>query len=174
MIFNGNTNLMKYLWSPWRMKYIQEHTYNKIGCTFCKLLDQDDGPNNLVLLRDENIFIVMNRFPYTSGHVMVIPKEHKPTFEDLNSQVLLDIMRFSNESMRIIRKLYNPQAFNIGANIGEAAGAGVADHVHMHVVPRWNGDTNFMSTLGHTRVLPEELEETYLRLLSEFKELARK
>jgi len=161
-------HLMNYLWSPWRMKYIQSHSELEGSCPFCYLLTQNDGPENLILHRDEHVFVILNRFPYTSGHLMVVPFEHKSTFEDLSNEILAELMQTTTICMRLLRKLYNPQAFNLGANIGEAAGAGIADHVHMHIVPRWSGDTNFMSSLGQTRVLPEELEETYRRLRTEY------
>jgi ATP adenylyltransferase len=159
---------MNYLWSPWRMKYIQKHGEDEDNCVFCSLLNQPDGPENMIAYRGERVFVILNRFPYTSGHIMVVPFDHQSTFEFLDDQTLADLMRLTAVSMRIIRKLYAPQAFNIGANVGEAAGAGIADHVHMHIVPRWVGDTNFMTTLGQTRVLPEELEETYRRISTEF------
>jgi ATP adenylyltransferase len=162
---------MNHLWSPWRMNYLNNHSEVDRYCVFCDLIAQVDGIENLIIFRGELVFAILNRFPYTSGHLMVVPYEHQPSFEDLADQTLAEIMRVTTFSMRVIRKLYQPQAFNIGANVGEAAGAGIADHVHMHIVPRWTGDTNFMSTLGQTRVLPEELEETYRRISSKWKEL---
>lgn len=159
---------MNYLWSPWRMKYIQSHSEDELSCVFCDLLNQQDGPQNLIVHRNKHVFVILNRYPYTSGHLMVVPYDHQPTFEYLEEQTLSDLMQTLTDCMRILRKLYNPQAFNLGANIGEAAGAGIAEHVHMHIVPRWTGDTNFMSTLGQTRILPEELEETYRRISSEW------
>ena len=160
---------MNYLWSPWRMKYIQSHGEEESSCTFCYLLSQKDGPKNLILTRNKHVFVILNRFPYTSGHLMVVPFEHKSTFEDLNAETLAELMVTTTDCMRVLRKLYDPQAFNLGANIGAAAGAGITEHVHMHIVPRWTGDTNFMSTLGQTRVLPEELENTYQRIRAEYR-----
>lgn len=159
---------MKYMWSPWRMKYIQSHDDEEGICVFCDLLNQKDGPQNLIVHRAEHVFVILNRYPYTSGHLMVVPYDHQSTFEFLDAQTLAELMQTTTECMKILRILYDPQAFNLGANVGEAAGAGIAEHVHMHIVPRWAGDTNFMSTLGQTRVLPEELEDTYRKISSEW------
>ena len=150
------------------MKYIQKHHTENESCVFCKLLAQQDSPDNLIVHRGEHVFVILNRYPYTSGHIMIVPYSHTDSFENLDDTTLSELMQKTTTGMRIIRKLYQPQAFNLGANVGVAAGAGIADHVHMHIVPRWNGDTNFMTTLGKTRVLPEELEETYLKMKSEW------
>jgi ATP adenylyltransferase len=154
---------MKHIFSPWRMKYISMHK-PKMDCIFCTALDQPDSPENLVLWRGQRCFIILNRFPYTSGHVMVVPMEHQPILEDVSPEANAEMMDLLVRVSRLLRKVYSPEGFNIGANIGAAAGAGVAGHVHFHVVPRWGGDTNFMSAVGETRVLPEDLEETYHRL----------
>ncbi|NQU29044.1 MAG: HIT domain-containing protein [Anaerolineae bacterium] len=154
---------MKYLWSPWRMKYIQAHK-NEEGCVFCTIQKMPDNKENLIVVRGELSYVVMNRYPYTSGHILVIPYIHKPNLEVLNADTRAEMMELVTQSMRVLRSIYRPQGFNMGANIGEAAGAGIAPHVHLHVVPRWSGDTNFMSSLGETRVLPEALEETYQRI----------
>ncbi len=150
------------------MEYIQNHQSDDESCVFCNLLSQKDGPDNLIVHRGEHVFVILNRFPYTSGHIMVVPTIHTDSFENLDTATLTELMQKTTMSMRIIRRLYHPEAFNLGANVGVAAGAGIADHVHMHIVPRWNGDTNFMSTLGQTRVLPEELTETYHRMRPEW------
>jgi ATP adenylyltransferase len=150
------------------MKYIQNHSEEDGSCVFCQLLTQKDGPDNLIIHRGEHVFVILNRYPYTSGHIMVVPFEHTASFENLDSQTLTELMQQTTSCMRVLRKLYQPQAFNLGANVGVAAGAGIADHVHMHIVPRWTGDTNFMSTLGQIRVLPEELNDTYHRICAEW------
>ena len=159
---------MKRLWSPWRMKYIENHEKEE-DCIFCNALARtEDNENNLILKRGEKAFVIVNLYPYTSGHIMVAPMAHQPSLELLDPETRAEIMELVSESMVVLKKVYHPQAFNVGANIGEAAGAGVPDHVHMHIVPRWAGDTNFMSTLGETRVLPESLEETYKRIRKAF------
>jgi ATP adenylyltransferase len=144
------------------MEYIQNH--EEEGCAFCNARAQADSPQNLIVFRGARAFVILNRYPYTSGHVMVVPDNHLPSFEDLETATRTEMIELTTQCIRVLRKVYHPEAFNVGANIGALAGAGIADHVHMHIVPRWGGDTNFMSTLGQTRVLPEELEETYRRI----------
>ena len=160
---------MKHIFSPWRMKYISMHT-PKADCIFCEALTKPDGPENLVLWRGQRCFIILNRFPYTSGHLMVVPLEHKPALEDISPEANAEMIDLLARVCRLLRKVYRPEGFNLGANIGAVAGAGVAGHVHFHVVPRWGGDTNFISTVGETRVLPEDLEQTYQRLQAAWEE----
>lgn len=158
---------MKQLWSPWRMKYIENH--GKVdGCIFCIAQAKTDNAENLIALRGKNVYVILNRYPYTSGHLMVIPFEHKSNLEELDAETRAEMMELTSRCTAILRKIYNAESFNVGINIGEAAGAGVLGHVHIHVVPRWAGDTNFMSTLGETRVLPEALEDTYKRVRDGF------
>jgi ATP adenylyltransferase len=145
------------------MKYITKAT-KETGCIFCNALAKSDNEENLIVVRGERAFVILNKFPYTSGHLMVAPLAHSPSLEELDPATRAEMMELSTRSMTILRKVYKPQAFNLGANIGEAAGAGVPGHVHMHIVPRWNGDTNFMSAVGGVRVLPEDLVDTYLRV----------
>ena len=154
---------MDQLWSPWRMKYITNNE-NPSGCVFCNAIQMEDGSQNLIVTRGKMAYVIMNRFPYTSGHAMVVPYEHQPSFENLGAETRAEIMELITQVVAVLRKIYNPEGFNVGANLGEAAGAGIASHVHFHIVPRWGGDTNFMSTLAGTRVLPESLEDTYRRL----------
>lgn len=154
---------MNHIWSPWRMPYLENHEREE-GCVFCSVQAQTDGPENLIVFRGERSFVILNRYPYTSGHLMVVSHDHKSTFEDIDAETRAEMMEMTTECMRVLREIYHPQAFNFGANVGEAAGAGIAGHVHIHIVPRWAGDTSFMSTLAETRVLPEALEETYQRL----------
>lgn len=154
---------MKHLWAPWRMTYIQEGIDDS-ECLFCSLLKLDDSPENLILQRGQRAFVMLNRFPYTNGHTMIVPLEHAPSLEGLEPDTLLELMKLTQRTTAILRTAYATDGFNIGANIGEAAGAGVREHFHLHVVPRWHGDTNFMATTASTRVLPEELAATYARL----------
>ena len=154
---------MEYIWSPWRMEYIQSEK-SKNGCVFCYEKGREDGPENLIVYRGLRSFVILNRYPYTSGHLMVVPYAHQPSLEDLNADTRAEMIELVAKSLRILKQEYHPQGFNVGINIGEAAGAGILDHVHLHVVPRWTGDTNFMSSLGQTRVLPETLEDSYWRI----------
>ena len=154
---------MNYLWSPWRMEYILTPKSEE-GCIFCEALKHADGPENLVVYRGSEAFVMLNRFPYTSGHLMIVPYDHKPSLEQLTAASRADIMELSARAIIVLQAIYTPQGFNLGMNIGNAAGAGVTEHVHLHVVPRWVGDTNFMSSISQTRVLPELLEETYRRV----------
>ncbi len=154
---------MKRLWASWRMKYIENNT-KEAGCVFCNALAKQDGPENLIVARGQRAFVILNKFPYTSGHLMVAPMAHQPSLETLDPDTRAEMMELVTQFMGVLRKVYNPQAFNVGANIGEAAGAGVPGHVHIHVVPRWSGDANFMSTVAEVRVLPESLEQTYQRI----------
>jgi ATP adenylyltransferase len=134
------------------------------GCIFCEGLKREDGPENLIVHRGLKAFVILNRFPYTSGHLMIVPYEHKPSLEFLEAASRADIMDLSARAIQVLQALYSPQGYNLGMNIGNAAGAGISEHVHLHVVPRWVGDTNFMSAVSQTRVLPELLEETYKRV----------
>ncbi len=145
------------------MTYIENHLREE-GCIFCKALSKEDGPDNLIVFRGKRAFVILNRYPYTSGHLMVVPFAHEETLETLDPETRAEMMELTTQCMSVLRGIYHPHAFNIGANIGEAAGAGVKEHVHIHIVPRWSGDTNFMSTLAETRVLPEALDKTYRRV----------
>lgn len=158
---------MKHLWSPWRMTYI-ENSKNEGGCVFCNLQAKADGVENLIAFRAKLSYVILNRFPYTSGHLMVIPFAHIATIEELDAMTRAEMMELTSRCTTELRQLYQPQGFNVGINMGEAAGAGVLGHVHIHIVPRWAGDTNFMSAIGETRVLPESLEDTYKRVKNAF------
>jgi len=160
---------MEQLWSPWRMKYIEQH--NHAGeCVFCEAAQcAEDGAHNLILQRGKLAFVILNAYPYSNGHLMVVPYVHQPTLEDLSCEIRSEMIELATQAMTVLRSVYHPEAFNMGANIGAAAGAGIASHVHIHVLPRWAGDTNFMSTIGQTRVLPEELPETYRRIRDAWK-----
>lgn len=158
---------MNHLWSPWRMKYIESHN-KEAGCVFCNAQAQTDSAENLIAFRGKNAYVILNRYPYTSGHLMVIPFKHAPNLEELDPETRAEMMELTSRCTTILREIYRTQSFNVGVNIGEAAGAGVLGHVHIHIVPRWAGDTNFMSSVGQTRVLPEALEETYQQVRQAF------
>jgi ATP adenylyltransferase len=162
---------MKHIWTPWRMKYI-ESDHKEEGCVFCIAQAKVDGANNLIAFRGERAFVILNLYPYSNGHLMVVPYDHIPTLEELDQPTRAEIMELTSQCMVVLKKIYRPQGFNVGANIGTVAGAGVPGHVHVHIVPRWGGDTNFMSTLGETRVLPEAIEVTYQRVCEGFKSIS--
>ena len=160
---------MKRMSTPWRRAYIEGYE-KEDGCVFCNALGKKtDNHKNLVVHRGQHAFVIVNLFPYTNGHLMVAPLDHKPSLELLDPDTRAEMMELVSQAIVILRKIYRPHAFNVGANIGKAAGAGVPDHVHLHVVPRWTGDSNFMSILGETRVLPETIEDTYKRIREAWK-----
>ncbi|HUV15948.1 MAG TPA: HIT domain-containing protein [Pelolinea sp.] len=152
-----------HIWSPWRMKYIGRMKKDK-GCIFCSAVSKEDGVDNLIVIRGGKAFVILNRYPYTSGHVMVVPYAHASALDELDNATLMETMALIKQSIAAINAVYKPEGFNVGANLGAVAGAGIANHVHFHVVPRWGGDTNFMTSVGSTRVLPEDLCDTYQRL----------
>jgi ATP adenylyltransferase len=154
---------MKHLWAAWRMKYISKAEVDE-GCVFCNALARPDDADNLIVARGAGAFLILNKYPYTSGHVMIVPCQHADSLELLDAPTRAEMMELVSRAIEVLRVVYNPQGFNVGINIGAAAGAGVPGHVHIHIVPRWGGDTNFMSTVGGVRVLPEELEQTYQRI----------
>jgi ATP adenylyltransferase len=162
---------MQHIWSPWRMEYIENHG-KEDGCIFCKAQALADSAENLIVHRGQLAFVIANRYPYTSGHVMIVPVRHLPGLEQLNAAERAEMMELTSLATVVLRKIYGTDAFNVGLNIGEAAGAGVKEHVHIHVVPRWVGDTNFMSALSSTRVLPESLADTWKRLRQGFQSTA--
>jgi ATP adenylyltransferase len=135
-------------------------------CPFCDYLHQDPShdPQNYLLLRGEHAFVVLNRYPYSNGHIMVLPNKHVSMLTDLHPAALAELMLLTTYSTDILKRAYHAHGFNVGINLGKAAGAGMELHLHIHIVPRWEGDTNFMPVIGHTKVLPESLDDTYARL----------
>ncbi len=156
---------MDHLYTPWRMSYLRGNGKKPAvnGCIFCAKINADDADEHIVY-RSQHVYVTLNLYPYNNGHVMVIPYAHTATPEDLPPEALTDLMLTTNRTIAVLRQLYNPQAFNLGANLGSAAGAGIAEHFHMHIVPRWSGDTSFMSVVGNTRVIPEDLDATWRKL----------
>lgn len=154
---------MNHIWTPWRMKYIQENRADQ-GCVFCLAAEGDDGLENLVFQRGEGVFMILNRYPYTSGHLMCVPYVHAEKLQDLPRAVRTELIEQVSKAVEVLQSVYEPEGFNVGLNLGTVAGAGIADHLHMHIVPRWGGDTSFISAVGQTRVLPESLTETYRRV----------
>ena len=163
---------MDILWAPWRMEYIRSKKQAGKECVFCtKSKEKENDQENLVLFRGNEAFVLMNLYPYNNGHLMITPYEHTDTLESLSQNCMSEIMYLTNQSMKIIQSILNSEGFNFGANIGKAAGAGIADHIHFHIVPRWNGDTNFMPVIGNTKVMVGGLLETYNELKTSFDEL---
>jgi len=153
---------MKRMWSPWRMEYIRGERPK--GCVFCEKPQEPADPENLILFRGEHCYIMMNRYPYTNGHLLVIPYEHVSMPMELEQDALLELNLEINICIEVLGEAMHPDGFNIGMNLGAAAGAGIRDHLHAHVVPRWVGDTNFMPVLNETRVIVEGLQESYAAL----------
>ena len=154
---------MDVLWAPWRMAYVSGEA-QPAGCLLCSALAAGDDAKHWILDRGRTAFLILNAFPYSSGHLMVATTRHVASPEDLDEQESLDLMRGAGRALAALRAVYHPDGFNLGVNIGRAAGAGVEGHLHLHVVPRWNGDTNFMPVVGAVKVMPESLEETFRRL----------
>lgn len=161
---------MKIVWAPWRIEYISGE--KEEGCIFCNKPKEIQDRNNLILYRGSAGFIIMNRYPYANGHLMTVPYRHTNDILSLNEAERLDIMNLTIICTEIL-KILKPEGFNIGMNLGRIAGAGIDDHIHFHVVPRWNGDTNFMPVIAETKVIPEYIDQTYLRLYNEFKKIGR-
>jgi ATP adenylyltransferase len=155
--------MTKPLWAPWRLEYIQTADEQE-GCLFCLAAESDDDEATLVVHRGRHALVLVNKYPYASGHFMVAPLGHVGDFADLTDEEALELHRLAGEGMGALAQLYEPQGFNVGWNLGRIAGAGVVDHVHVHVVPRWAGDTNFMPVLADVKVIPEHLAETRRRL----------
>jgi ATP adenylyltransferase len=157
---------MKALWAPWRMDYILSDKTG--GCIFCELPKQDRDRENLILYRSSHNFVIMNRYPYNNGHIMVVPYIHVPSLDGLVDEVMLDFMKVTQHAVRSVKKAFTPEGYNIGINIGTIAGAGMEEHLHLHMVPRWAGDTSFMTVFDEVRVIPEHVMSTYDKLLAAF------
>ena len=157
------------IWAPWRLAYVKNATKDvEQGCIFCTKPAEDDDQANLIAHRGELCFVILNLFPYTNGHLMIAPYEHVAGLEDVDADTVAEMMALAQRSIRALDEVYEPHGYNVGFNQGRVAGAGVEHHIHMHVVPRWGGDTNFMPVLGDTRVLPEALEDSYAALQGRF------
>lgn len=162
---------MNHLWSPWRLEYLMGTRGE--GCIFCQAAHEEDDRANLVLLRGERVFLILNRFPYNNGHFMAVPYAHVASLEELDAATLTELMLMLNRGLAALRASMAPDGFNVGANLGRVAGAGIEDHVHMHAVPRWLGDTNFMPVVGDMRVVPETWTQTYDRIRAGLDSLGR-
>jgi ATP adenylyltransferase len=158
---------MDHLWTPWRSTYIQADK-TQTGCIFCLAAASSDDEQTLVVHRAEFNFIILNRYPYTSGHLMIAPYQHAQRLQGLNVNSTTEMMRLARMAEAVIESVYRPHGLNLGLNLGEAAGAGIEQHLHLHALPRWKGDANFMTSVGNTRVVPELLEQTYVKLKTGF------
>jgi len=159
---------MDYLWTPWRYAYVS--TAEKAsGCVFCDAVNAGDDEKARIVHRGQHCFVILNTFPYTPGHVMIVPYAHLDELRRLPPEAAREMMELSQRMETVLRELYRPDGINLGMNIGKAAGAGIAGHIHMHVLPRWVADANFLSVVGETRVLPETLEETWKRMTAALK-----
>jgi ATP adenylyltransferase len=162
---------MRYLWAPWRMDYILEEKQK--GCIFCKKPMERKDKKNLILWKGGYAFVIMNKFPYNNGHLMVVPKRHCIDLDQLGDEEFQELSYLMKASIQVLKEFLHPQGFNIGMNIGKVGGAG-EEHIHFHIVPRWTGDTNFMPVLGETKIIPEYLEKTYQKLHSAFRDLCQR
>ncbi len=156
-------NGMKFLWAPWRIEYILSNK-DKTTCIFCERYPQNNDRENLILYRGEKVFVIMNRFPYNSGHLMVVPYQHTGDIQNLSVEENQELMKVIQVSIAVLEEVMQPHGFNIGMNLKRVAGAGIEDHLHFHIVPRWDGDTNFMPIISNTKVVSEALDKTYEKL----------
>jgi len=156
---------MKRIWSPWRMKYIKENSSHP-ECPFCKAISEGDDQENLVVYRGKYAFVMLNRYPYTTGHILVLPYIHQEKMSEFDPKARSEMIELVNQAGQVLELVYKPEGLNVGLNLGMAAGAGIPKHLHWHIVPRWMGDTNFITTVGNVRVLPESLEDSYQKIQS--------
>ena len=157
------------IWAPWRLAYVKDAAKDvEQDCIFCAKPAEDDDEANLIVHRGERAFVILNLFPYTNGHLMVTPYAHLSSIADVPAETIAEVMSLSQQAIRVLEEKYAPHGFNVGFNQGRVAGAGVEHHIHMHVVPRWGGDTNFMPVLADTRVMPQSIEQTYEALRGSF------
>ena len=154
---------MEVLWTPWRMEYILSNE-KQPGCIFCAGDNRKKDEERLILHVGSNTMVIMNKYPYANGHLLVCPIKHCFGLDMLESEERLDLIEMVNNSVEILKKAFNPDGFNVGLNLGKVAGAGVEEHMHFHIVPRWNGDSNFMTVLAEVRLIPEHIRETYKKL----------
>ncbi len=159
-----------HLWTPWRMPYLKDDSNRSDDCIFCAKARTADDRAEHVLVRGKLCFVTLNLYPYNNGHLMIVPYEHTGDLEELPGDTLAELMRLSQQAVLVLRAAYNPDGFNVGINLGTAAGAGITGHLHQHIVPRWAGDTNYMTVVGQTRVIPEWIDDTYQRLRAIWRE----
>lgn len=158
---------MEHLWTPWRSTYMQQKK-DKSRCLFCEAAAKSADEETLIVYRGEHAFVILNRYPYTSGHVMVAPYAHVARLSQVDEKTAAEMMQLARRAESVLERAYRPDGLNLGMNLGEAAGAGVEQHIHMHLLPRWQGDANFMTTVAGTRVIPESLDDTYAKVKNGF------
>lgn len=167
---------MEKLWSPWRSKYIESFNSDPdlSKCIFCQIASlSPDDPDNLIVYKDKYTFTLLNLYPYNNGHLMIVPYRHTNDFISLSREECSELMKNLQLAQQALLKVIHPHGFNIGANIGKVAGAGIEDHIHFHIVPRWNGDSNFMPVIGEVKVISQDLQETKFRLIQAYTELLK-
>ena len=161
------------LHAPWRMEYVEQTGQPSCECIFCAKPQQESDEANLIIHRGTHNFIILNAFPYNNGHLMIIPYQHISVFTELTYESLQEMMQLAQLAVAALQRAMRPDGFNLGMNIGRTAGGGIAEHLHLHIVPRWNGDTNFMPVIGNVRVLPESLERTWAKICASFSAVLR-
>jgi len=159
---------MKQLWAPWRMQYILNEIDKNEGCIFCDFPKKNEDQKYLIIHRAEKSYVILNKYPYNNGHVLIVPYQHTGDLLDLDDETLLSIQKTIRKTVQVMRNILHPHAMNIGLNMGRIAGAGIDEHIHYHIVPRWDGDTNFMPVISGTKVVSESLEVTWKKLYNEF------
>ena len=162
---------MEKLWAPWRMEYILDSKESGDECIFCDLPDQKNDEQNFIVFRSKLSFVMLNKFPYNNGHIMVIPYKHESDFTALDQDILADMQQLIQKSLIALKNCMEPHGYNVGLNLGRTAGAGIDAHLHYHIVPRWSGDTNFMPIISDTKVISESLDKSWQKLIREFEKL---
>ena len=166
---------LKKLWAPWRMQYINGiDDHKKNGCIFCDKPRENMDDKNYIIYYGKTCFVILNIYPYNNGHLMIVPYKHTSKMEELDSETRLELMDTVTITMEAVKRVMRPDGFNLGMNIGRTAGAGIDEHLHIHLVPRWNGDTNFMPVIGCTKVICESLEDTYEKLKKAIQKVVKK
>lgn len=161
----------KQLWAPWRMTFLKNEAHSIQGCIFCHLLKENKDPENLIIFRGSHSFVILNKYPYNNGHLMVVPLKHTADLDSLSDKEHLELITLSNHCVNALKETYKPEGFNLGMNLGAAGGAGIREHLHFHIVPRWIGDTNFMPVLADVKTMPQHLTESFKQLEPYFRRL---
>ena len=162
---------MENLWAPWRLEYIAGDAEKIEGCIFCEVVKQNNDKKNHIVYRGKYCYVILNKFPYNNGHIMIVPYHHTGDWLELKDEIQAECYQLINKTIRILRKVFKPNAINLGMNMGKAAGAGIDEHIHYHLLPRWEGDTNFMPVIAGTKVISESLDSAYRKLSAAFAEV---